>query len=106
MKKSNLGTTTIKVSKNIVGEYASELEKKLSEKIKEATESFVLDLGNISVIDSRGIALCIGLLKECEKKNISLLIELSPDLFKFFKIFKLDKILPIKEKEISDGNTG
>lgn len=96
----------LKVSKNIVGEYAAELEKKLSEKIKDIKESFVLDLSGITVIDSRGIALCIGLLKECENRKISLLIELSPELFKFFKLFKLEKILPIKEKEKSDGDTG
>lgn len=105
MEGKNETSFTVKVEKNVIGEYAAELEKNLLDEIKNVTDKFVLDLSNATVIDSRGIALCIGLLKECEKKKISLLFELSPELSKFFKIFKLNKILPVKEKESGDDNT-
>jgi ABC-type transporter Mla MlaB component len=53
------------------------------------------------MIDSRGMAVCIGLKKECDKKNVPLTIELTPDLHKVFKILKLSRIIDMKEVDRS-----
>jgi anti-anti-sigma regulatory factor len=61
----------------------------------------VLDLSGTTMIDSRGMAVCIGLKKECDKKNVPLTIELTPDLHKVFKILKLSRIIDMKEVDRS-----
>jgi anti-anti-sigma factor len=86
------------VKKNIMGEYSAELEKQFTEELSKINCPVILDLTTTTIIDSRGIALCVGLYKECRRKEISFSIEASPELCRFFKLLKLDRILQFTEK--------
>ena len=86
------------VEKNIMGDYSVELEKRFIAELAPVNCPVILDLTSTTIIDSRGVALCVGLYKECRRKNISFSIEASPELFRFFKLLKLDRILNFKEK--------
>jgi len=86
------------VGKNIIGEYSIELEKRFSEELASVKGPVVLDLAATTIIDSRGVALCVGLFKECQRKNLPFSIEAGPELTRFFKLLKLDRILQFTEK--------
>ena len=86
------------VKKNIMGDYSTELEKEFITALAAVSCPVVLDLTNTTIIDSRGIALCVGLYKECQQKGISFSIEAGPELCRFFKLLKLDRILHFTEK--------
>ena len=89
----------ITVERNIVGEFCLELEKRFQAEMKTADIPVVLDLSRVKLIDSRGIALCVGLLKECQKKNLPLTVAVSPDLDSFFRLLKLDRVFKFVQKE-------
>ena len=86
------------VEKNIIGDYSTELEKRFSGELASVKGPVVLDLSATSIIDSRGVALCVGLYKECQQKNLQFSIEVSPELSHFFMLLKLDRILQFTEK--------
>ncbi len=88
----------ITVGKNIVGGFASVLEESFKRELENATVPVILDLSAITTIDSGGIALCIGLFRECEKKNISLTIEAGPELCRFLRMISIERIITISEK--------
>ena len=88
----------IVVERNMTGAFVNELEKRFLEKIKTMHSTpVVLDLTDVSVIDSRGVALCIGLKKECDGKGAKFSIDTNPELFKMFKLFKLTQVIDMKE---------
>jgi anti-anti-sigma factor len=92
----------IVVERNLTGPFVTDVEQRLLEAIPTIGKSpVVLDLAGINVIDSRGIALCIGLKKECDKKGAPFTIEASPDIHKTFKILKLSRIIDMKEVDRS-----
>ena len=59
--------------------------------------SVILDLTRVNRIDSRGIALCISLYKECTLKNADFIIEAGSNVMSVFRLIKLDRVLPIRE---------
>jgi two-component system, cell cycle response regulator DivK len=88
----------IVVARNMTGPFVNELEKYFLERIKSVHNTpVVLDLTDVSVVDSRGIALCIGLKKECDGKGSKFSIDTNSELHKMFKIFKLTKVIDMKE---------
>jgi two-component system, cell cycle response regulator DivK len=88
----------IVVARNITGSFVNELEKYFLERIKSVHNTpVVLDLTDVNVVDSRGIALCIGLKKECDGKGSKFSIDTNSELHKMFKIFKLTKVIDMKE---------
>ena len=88
----------IVVERNMTGAFVNELEKRFLEKIKTMHSTpVVLDLTDVSVIDSRGVALCIGLKKECDGKGARFSIDTNPELHKMFKMFKLTQVIDMKE---------
>jgi anti-anti-sigma factor len=92
----------IPVERNMTGAFVLDFEKRLIETMQSVQKSpVVLDLSGTTMIDSRGMAVCIGLKKECDKKNVPLTIELTPDLHKVFKILKLSRIIDMKEVDRS-----
>jgi anti-anti-sigma factor len=92
------GAQRIVVERNMTGVFVNELEKRFLEKIKTVHSApIVLDLTDVSVIDSRGVALCIGLKKECDGKGARFSIDTNPELFKMFKLFKLTQVIDMKE---------
>ena len=92
------GPYRIAVEKNVIGEYAVELEKHFRSEVDRAKGAVVLDLTAATIIDSRGVALCVGLLRECQKKDLTLTIEASPELCRFFKMLKFHRIVEFVEK--------
>ncbi len=87
------------VKKNIIGDYALDLEKRFVDEIKDVQVPVVLDLTGATVVNSRGVALCVGLFKECQRKNITFSIETSKELSRFFKLLKLDRLIQFTEKK-------
>ena len=87
------------VEKNIMGEFSIELEKRFSEELAEINCPVILDLSATTMIDSRGVALCVGLFKECQRKKLPFSIEVNSELSRFFKLLKLDRVLQFIEKE-------
>ena len=75
------GPCRITVEQNVTGEYAIELEKRFRSEVEGAKGAVVLDLTAATIIDSRGVALCVGLLRECQKKDFPLTIEVTTELY-------------------------
>ncbi|HAJ79192.1 MAG TPA: hypothetical protein DCO75_05425 [Fibrobacteres bacterium] len=83
-------THIIKVNNDMVGLTATGLEAGfLNELANLKSSSVLLDLNGVGKIDSSGIALCIGLKKECMKKGLKFSLEANSDIGKIFKILKL-----------------
>lgn len=86
----------------INGDLASFRVKKLEDDFSNAISSdnirkVVLDLTSAQNIDSPGLALCVGLYKECQNRNLEFEIYTNADIWNLFKLVNLDRILPIKE---------
>ena len=92
------GIHRIVVEKNMIGEHSLELEKQFQSEITRITSPVTLDLTRTSLIDSRGIALCVGLLKECEKKGMPLTVEVNSGLARFFKLLKLNRVFKLEDQ--------
>jgi anti-anti-sigma factor len=97
-KAANPDIHRIIVEKNLVGEHSFEHEKKFQSELGRTALPVVLDLTRTASIDSRGIALCVGLLKECEKKGVTLTLEVNPTLARFFRLLKLDRVFQTIER--------
>jgi anti-anti-sigma factor len=91
-------TLRIVVDHDMGGQQVYELEKRfLAEMNGIKNRKVALDLKIVKRIDSKGIALCIGLFKECQARGCSLVIEAGPELYRFFKVLKLTKVIDIRE---------
>jgi anti-anti-sigma factor len=91
-------TIRIVVDHDLVGEKVFDLEKRfLSEMASAGDRNVVLDLTRVKQINSPGIALCVGLFKECRARNLAFVLEAAPELYRFFAMFKLNKVIDIKE---------
>ncbi len=89
----------ITVEKDMVGKIVFDLEKQFLEEARSIIgQPVVLDLSAVKLIDSPGVALCVGLFKECKTKGSAFSIDASPDLYRFFKLFKLTKVIEIRER--------
>lgn len=88
----------IVVEKNIVGEFTHEIGKRFKAAVADAKGAVTLDLAAVTIVDSHGVALCVGLFRECQRKNLPFSIVASPELYRFFKLLKLDRVLQFTEK--------
>lgn len=88
----------ITVERNIRSDFCIELEKRFQAEMQNADGPVVLDLTRVSFIDSRGVALCVALFKECQQKKLAFSIEVSPELARFLNLLKLDRVFPITQK--------
>jgi anti-anti-sigma regulatory factor len=68
----------------------------LAEMANAAGKTVVLDLALVKQIDSLGIALCLGLFKDCQTKGCVFSIEAGADLFKLFTTLKLTRVIDIR----------
>jgi anti-anti-sigma factor len=83
---------------DLSGHRVRRLEEEFAEAITAMTFKKVqLDISSAHNIDSPGIALCVGLFKECKIKKMEFEIIVNADLHRIFSLVNLDKILPIKE---------
>lgn len=82
---------------------ASALQTKLLAALEEVNESrVILDLRDTKVMDSIGVKLVIGLLKTCQKKGITLRVEVaSPTIIRLFQICKLNHVLDLREVAVN-----
>ena len=104
-KKQTAGTTPgqigelrLPVDRDMTGENCIALEDMFLDTMAEVKETkVILDLSAVNQMDSRGLALCIGLLKECRLRSCAFSIELRPNLVQIFRVVKLDKIFDLKE---------
>jgi anti-anti-sigma factor len=88
----------IAVDHEMIGEKVFEMEKLFLSKMAEIKDQpVVLDLLAVKQIDSRGIALCIGLFKECKAKGVAFSVDASSDLYRYLKMLKLTKVIEIRE---------
>jgi len=82
----------------MAGTSLSGLEERFTAELGDTqAKSIVLDITGVGRVDSRGIALCIGVFKECSGAGRSFRIEASGDVFRMFKILKLNRIMDIRE---------
>jgi len=60
----------------------------------------VLDLSGLSVIYSKGIAIVLGLFKDCKASGREFkIVSSSDEIFNLFKMLKLDKVITIEKVE-------
>ncbi len=100
-EKESIGNSVyLKVSGEMSADQVLILEKEFEKEMAELPSgaNLVLDLRTVIRIDSRGISLCVGLYKECEKRNIAFSIEAGAESFRILTQIKLDKIIKIQEK--------
>jgi anti-anti-sigma factor len=92
------GTGRIVAGKELRGSYVGELKQQCATLMATTKEPVILDLSVTTAIDSQGIALCVGLYKECQKRKLPFTIEASVELLRFFKMLKLDRMFQCIEK--------
>jgi anti-anti-sigma regulatory factor len=92
------GPQRIVVERDMAGPNIAELEQQFKAAVAEARGPLILDLTAATIIDSRGIALCVGLFKECKNRNLPFSIEAGPTLLRFFRMLKLDRHMQCSEK--------
>jgi anti-anti-sigma factor len=93
-------SSTCKLSIN--GDLAGHRVKKLEQEFAAALNSTVitkviLDISSAHNVDSPGLALCVGLFKECQAKQLAFEIQVNKETFQLFCLVNLDRILPLKE---------
>ncbi len=78
---------------------ADEICQELLKAVQSAnTSRMVLDVTQITTIDSLGIKLIVGLYKSCQEKKITLELEVaSASLIKILNLCKLNQFIDIKE---------
>jgi anti-anti-sigma regulatory factor len=87
----------IVVDHDMIENHVQDLRTRLlAEMAHAAGRTVVLDLASVKQIDSRGIALCIGLFKDCRTKGCVFSIEAGADLFRLFTTLKLTKVIDIR----------
>ncbi len=91
------GPRRLKAGGDLTGKRVFELKDRFSREIGIVEGSCVLDLTGVKIVDSRGISLCIGLYKECLKKNCRFSIEAPAAICGFFRMLKLDRYIELHE---------
>lgn len=77
-----------------------ELRGIISKLIHEKTINIILDLKDVTFVDSAGMGLLINVNKELNKYNGKIgLINLSEDILNLIRLATLDKIIPIYHNE-------
>lgn len=96
--KDESSTCKLKINGDLSGHRVKQLEDDFFEALSAiAYKKVVLDISEAHNMDSPGLALCVGLFKECQKKKFDFEIIANQDICKIFKLVNLDKILPVKE---------
>jgi anti-anti-sigma regulatory factor len=86
------------VDRDITGDYVYDLEQQFKDAVPQIDRPVVLDLTAIQLIHSRGIALIVGLFRECEQRTVPFSIEATAELCAFFRLIKLDRVITFTEK--------
>jgi ABC-type transporter Mla MlaB component len=91
-------TVRIVVDQDMVGNRVLDLEKRFAAEMSLLqNRAVVLDITQVRKIDSPGLALCVGIFKESRARGCSFVMETGPELYKFFKMFKLTSVIDIRE---------
>ncbi len=87
----------IAIQSDIVGNWADVKQSVTAAIAGSSEQSLVLELTAVNRIDSRGIALCVGLFKECRANARAFTIEAGADLYRHFSTIRLTKLIDIRE---------
>jgi anti-sigma B factor antagonist len=88
----------LKPSGNIVASTVESVRDIVRPAVEESTQGVVLDLGDVSQLDSLGVSLVVGLFKSCRSREVDFRIEgASADLMRVFRLFRLDHYFSISE---------
>lgn len=90
----------LEIDGDLSGHHVRKLEDDFSEALSSITyQKVILNISTAHNIDSPGLALCVGLYKECLNKKMEFEIIANQDICKIIKLVNLDRILPIKESD-------
>lgn len=79
---------------DIVASRVTELRDTIMEQVDSGENKIILDLANVSVVDSMGIGVIVACLKSIKQKDGDLLVATkNQDFIKLFNVLKLDYIL-------------
>jgi anti-anti-sigma factor len=89
---------TLEIDGDLSGHRVRKLETEFAEALSSITyKKVILNISTAHNIDSPGLALCVGLYKECLNKKMEFEIVANQDVYKIIRLVNLDRILPIKE---------
>ena len=92
-KKSDPEPHRVVVTSHMWGEGAFHLERDYLGLISDVESvAFELDLSTVDKIDSRGIAFCASVVRECEKKNATLSILASRSVYHMLQLVRFDLV--------------
>ncbi len=79
---------------------SAELLKRLETATTDVDGIFVVNLGNVSFMDSSGIAVLIETLKNLKKRNVSMvLVAMNQNIREVFNLSRLDQVFTILDSE-------
>jgi anti-anti-sigma factor len=97
-KQDESSVCKLEIDGDLSGHRVKKLEDDFAEALSSITyKKVILNISTAHNIDSPGLALCVGLYKECLNKKIELEILANQDICQIIKLVNLDRILPIKE---------
>jgi anti-anti-sigma factor len=98
MQRADTSVCKLEINGDLAGQRVKKLEEEFAESLSAMTfKRVILNITTAQNIDSPGLALCVGLFKECQNKKIEFEIFANQDICKIFKLVNLDRVLPIKE---------
>ncbi len=81
-----------KPEKNLTGEYTEKLKEELSKTLDKKVVELVIDLSNVELIDSTGLAVLVATHKSIRQKEGEFkLVNVSEAIFDLFKLTHLDR---------------
>lgn len=95
---SDADTLRLSAEGRMTGEATERLETEFTVRLGAFKgNAVIIDLSRVSMMDSKGVGLCVGVFKECAARRVSFLIEAAPPICKLLTMLNLDKTLAIKE---------
>lgn len=82
----------LKPEKNLIGEYTEKLKEELSKTLEKKVAELVIDLANVELIDSTGLAVLVATHKSVREKEGDLtLVNVGEAIVELFKLTHLDR---------------
>lgn len=95
MEKSSI-QATVKPENDLIGTASQDLRRKLQELLDQNKNHILVDMSNISLIDSSGIGVIIGIQNILKGKGGSIYLKnVSADIMKMFSMVHIDKHITI-----------
>ncbi len=89
-------------SHDVISAYSQELRKIIFSVIKKGEKNIVLDLSNVEAIDSTGLGVLISTQNTLQEIDGELVvINVTADILRLFKIMRLDRHFKAVERQVS-----